>query len=339
MPSPEDGSRARPDGRVRRWLAPIVALLGCLFLAACAPPPPPPLVLGLNPWVGYDPFIVAREGGMVERQRVKVVELTSNAEVVRHFRNGLLDGAAMTLDQAIQLADEGHRPRIVAVLDMSDGADVVLASPRVSLPMLRGQTILAEPSTVSALMLRGLLEAAGLERGDVTVLPLEATHHLPALRSGRALAAVSYEPLATRLRKEGFVTVYDSRRLPGQIMDVLVVREQHLTQRGADVDAMLLAWSAGLARLLSEPVSAAGWLAPSLDMSPQEYLDTLAGLRFMTPADSLAHLSGATAPIHREGRQLMELMRQEGLIRNEMVIADIVDPRPAARTLQAADAR
>lgn len=331
-----DTTQARLRRFVRRWHVSLVAMLGWLLLCSCAPAPPP-LVLGLNPWVAHDPFVVARENGLIDPRRVKVVELPSNAEVLRLFRNGLLDAAAMTLDQAIQLADQGTDLRIVAVLDTSAGAHVVMAPPSASLQQLRGQVILAEPSTASALMVRGLLQEAGLGAQDVSVMPLEATLHLEALRSGRALAAVSYEPLATRLRRAGFVPLFDSSRLPDQMMDVLVVRAGHLVSRGADVDVLLRAWSTGLAMLQADPAAAAGWLAPSLGMSAAEYLDALASLRFMRPADSLAYLAGANAPVLREGARLTRVLQQEGVLKGDPSVHDLVDVRPAGRTLQAVD--
>ena len=110
------------------------------LLVACQPVPAAPLALGLNAWVGYDPLVLARERGLIDTRAVKVIELSSSSETLRHFRNRLLDAAALTLDEALRLADEGFDPRVVAVLSASAGADVVLAVPEVrDLAGLRGR--------------------------------------------------------------------------------------------------------------------------------------------------------------------------------------------------------
>ena len=112
------------------WLACVGALTG---LMACSEPPQPPLVVGLNTWVGYDPLVLARDRGLADARQVKVVELISSAEALRHLRNGLLDAAGLTMDEALRLVDSGFDVRIVALLDTSAGADVVVAAPQVRL--------------------------------------------------------------------------------------------------------------------------------------------------------------------------------------------------------------
>ena len=198
----------------RHWLhAGGLLLLGGAavpMLAGCQPVPAAPLALGLNAWVGYDPLVLARDRQLIDTQQIQVVDLSSSSETLRHFRNGLLDAAALTLDEALRLADEGFDLRVVAVLDTSTGADVVLADPAIqNLAQLHGAGIAVEGTTVGALMLERLLQAAGLERTDVNVVNMEATLHLSALRSGRVSAAVSYEPVAGLLRayRAGNVTL------------------------------------------------------------------------------------------------------------------------------------
>jgi NitT/TauT family transport system substrate-binding protein len=305
------------------------------LLTACTPPPQAPLVLGLAPWIGYDPFILAREERLLDEQRVKVVELSTNAEAVRHFRNGLLDLAAMTLDQALQLAGQGIDLRVIAVLDESQGADVVVAAPRLGgLAGLRGQTIAAEPSTVSALMLRAVLEQAGLKPSDVLVMPLEASQHLAVLQAGRAAAAVSYEPLASQLLAAGYVRLFDSRQMPGEIIDVLAVRSEVLRDRPQDVDEVLYAWTQGLQRLQTDPGAAAELLAPSLQMTSGDYLSRLQELRLMTPADSLAYMAGVQAPIRKRGQRVAETLVDLGQLTQLPDWGALVDIGPAGRTVQ-----
>lgn len=306
------------------------------LLAGCQPPPQAPLVVGLGPWVGYDPFIVAREDGQVDTSRVKMVELTTNAEAVRQFRNGLLDGAAMTLDQALQLSSQGIDLRVVAVLSESSGADVVMASPLVISPdQLRGKYVLLEPSTVSALVLRGLLQAGGLKESDITLVSMESSQHLAALQAGRAVAAISYEPQATQLRQAGFSTLFDSRQMPGQILDVMVVRPDVLTHRGGDVDELIRSWAIGLEGMQTDRQSIATRLAPSLQMTADEYLETLNGLRFMTPADSLAYLTGSQAPLVQRSQMLVRTLVELGQMEwEDPDLSRLIDSGPAGRTVK-----
>ena len=137
---------AQPFSRSRRrWWGYAGAIALAIGLTACQPAPVPPLKVGMNPWVGYDPLVLARDKGLLDTRQVKVVELASSSETLRHFRNGLLDGAALTLDETLRLADEGVDVRIVAMLSASAGADVVVARPGIRTPeQLRGHKLAVE---------------------------------------------------------------------------------------------------------------------------------------------------------------------------------------------------
>jgi NitT/TauT family transport system substrate-binding protein len=305
------------------------------WLAGCQPVPPAPLKLGMNTWVGYDPLILARERGLIDASALKVIELPSSADTLRHVRNRLLDAAALTLDEVLRLADEGFDPRVVAVLSESAGSDVVMARPALrDLTRLRGRTVAVDATTVGALMLQRLLSAAGLQRGDVQVMNVESTQHLGLLRSGRIDAAVSYQPLARQLQAEGFEAIFDSRQMPGDIVDVLAVSAQTLAERPAQVKALLAGWQRGLQALQQEPVLSAGLLAPGADMTPDEYLATFNGLRFFDPAQSLALLSGQPRALGQASDRLVLTLQLMGQIRETPDWGRLLVPEPAQQLLQ-----
>lgn len=314
----------------RRW-----ALAGVLMLlAACQPVEPLPLKVGMNPWVGYDPLVLARDRQLMDGERVKVVELSSSSETLRNFRNQLLDAAALTLDEALRLADEGMDVRIVAVLSASAGADMVMAGPSVAEPrQLRGKAIAVESTTVGALMLQRLLQVAHLQPGDVRVRNMEASQHLAALRSGQVDAVVTYEPLAGAMRTEGFRPIFDSRRMPGDIVDVLVVRGELLQSRPAQVEALVAGWQRGLLALLQDPRAAAGLLAPGAGLSADDYLATLEGLSFFSAQQSLDLLSGQPLRLAQEAEGLVATLQHLGLIRERPDWSHLLADAPGRRAL------
>lgn len=316
-----------------RWIR-AGAGAACLVLAlvGCGDPPQPPLTVGINTWVGYDPLVLARDRGMTDRQAIKVVELISSGEAVRHLRNGLLDAAALTLDETLRLADSGFDVRIVALLDASHGADVVLAAPEVrSLTDLRGRAIAVEEASVGTLVLERLLKKAGLTRADVTVVKMESTQHLTALQSGRVEVAVSFAPIEGAIRRAGYRRIFDSSQMPGEILDVLVVRGEVLRQRPKAVDALLSAWSGGLAVLQLDAVGAAATLAPGADLTAREYLDVLKGLRFYAADESLQLLAGPVPGLIRLGEPVAATLETLGLLREPPDWAALIDAAPAER--------
>lgn len=315
-----------------RWLSLVVAL-GAL---ACSEPAQPPLMVGVNTWVGYDPLVLARDREAIDALKVKVVELVSSAEAVRHLRNGLLDAAGLTLDEALRLVDSGFGVRIVALLDTSAGADMVVAAPRItSLQQLRGERIAAEDATVATLMLERLLRKARLRQDDVTVVRMDATQHLTALLSDRVAAAVSYAPMNGPIQALGYRPIFDSREMPGQIVDVLVVRNEVLDERPEAVDALMGVWAAGLNVMQLDPQGAAASMAPGAELTPAQYQSVQQGLRFYSPAESLALLSGQPPLLAQQSSDMAQLLQELGLLREPPNWANLIDTGPAVRARDA----
>lgn len=318
----------------------LVAVACSLLLVACQPPPAPTFKVGMNSWIGYDPLVLARDRELIDRRLVKVVELSSSSETLRSFRNGLIDAAALTLDEALRLADEGQDLRVVALLDASAGADVVMARSGIDGPQaLKGETVAVESSTVGALMLYRLLQAGGLQPSDITVLNLQTGLHLEALKQGRAAAAITYQPLAETLRREGFQPIFDSAGMSDELLDVLVVRARVLRERPEQVDHLVTAWRDGLALFNRDRQNVASELARGADMSPQDYLATLRGLAFYSLSDSLAELGGEPPGLARNGRRLVQTLLSAGAIGSPPDWTQLVDPGPARRVQAQGDAQ
>ncbi len=136
-----------------------IGLLGALLLG-CTSKPEPVLRVGLNVWTGYEPLFLARDLGYIQDSRVRLVEYGSASQAMRAFQNGAIDAAALTLDEVLLLAQYGERPRVVAVLDISAGGDVLIGHPDIEqLPEIRGRRVGVEHTALGAYVLIRALQA------------------------------------------------------------------------------------------------------------------------------------------------------------------------------------
>ena len=99
----------------------------CLYLLACTPAPDSPVVVASNDWIGYRPLYLAQQLNYFDEHTVRLLELTSASEVLRKFRNGVIQVAALTLDEALLLKQDGFDITIILVMDISAGADAIVA--------------------------------------------------------------------------------------------------------------------------------------------------------------------------------------------------------------------
>src|SRR6478736_1332688 len=114
------------DARAGRQLCVLACLVLALALAGCMREPETALRIGTNVWIGSEPLYLARELGRLDPATVQLVEYPSASEVLRAFRNQAIDGMVISLDELFELAVDGLQPRIILVVDVSHGADVVV---------------------------------------------------------------------------------------------------------------------------------------------------------------------------------------------------------------------
>lgn len=96
-------------------LALILSLLGCSDQTDT-------LRIGANRWLGYGPLYLADDLHWMTPSGYRLVEYPHTTGVLRGYRNGLLDAALLTLDEALILQSSGQPVQILLVADVSAGA-------------------------------------------------------------------------------------------------------------------------------------------------------------------------------------------------------------------------
>src|SRR5690606_5860610 len=219
------------QGGMWRW----ILALWVMLMAGCSPQSSHALKVATNSWLGYEPLYLARYIGAYERS-VDIVQLPSATDVMRALRNGNVDVAATTLDEALLLASQGEDLVLLMALDFSVGADVVLGRPPIaSLKDIKGKRVGVENTGMGALMLSAALEMGGLSFADIRPVNLTIDQHLAAYAKGDIDVVVSFEPVATQLRNQGANLLFDSSAVPDLVVDVLVARRAALRNQDAAV--------------------------------------------------------------------------------------------------------
>ncbi|MGA7802332.1 MAG: ABC transporter substrate-binding protein [Gammaproteobacteria bacterium] len=296
------------------------------LLSACSPVPQAPLRTAVNIWPGYEPLLLARELGYLDDHTVRLVEYSSDSQALRSYRNGAVDATALTLDESLLLAQEGLRPRIVTVMDFSNGADVIMGRPDIrSLAELKGRRVGVEDTALGAYFLARVLQIAGLRDRDIQVVPLELDEVVPAYLAGRIDVAVTAEPGRTQLLAAGARQLFDSSRIPGAIVDVLVVRQSYLQLHPGRVQAMLGGWYRALDYLRGHPQDAARRMAHREGLTAQQFTAALSLLKLPTLAENRHLLSGPTPALQATAQQVAQVMLAHHLLRTPVDVKAMLD--------------
>jgi NitT/TauT family transport system substrate-binding protein len=292
-------------------------------LAGCAAPQPP-LRVGSIVFPGYEMVFLARDLGLLDERQVRLIEMPSNTDTLRALASGQLEAANLTLDECISARAEGLDLRVLAVLDISAGADAVYSRRPMALAQLAGKRIAVEDSAVGATVLAALLDAAGLRPDQIVKVPTVLPSSGRAFASGRADVVITAEPWASQIEAAGGHRLFDSTAMPGRIVDVMVAQAQAVRLRPEAVGHLVRAHFSGLAHWRQQPEDAARRLAPRLEIAPEQVAGVFRGLELPDRARNLELLRDG-GQIDATARLLQQDMLRQGLMRQSQPLSAISD--------------
>jgi NitT/TauT family transport system substrate-binding protein len=264
---------------MRRILPLLLAATALVFALGCAPEKSAPLRIGLNVWPVNEYLYLAQEKGFYADEGVEVhlVELTSLADSRRAYERGQLDIFGASVVEVLQVREQSLRsPRIIQVLDSSNGTDVILAQPGYSsIASLKGARIGVELASLGVYVLARALEKNGLTLSDVRIVSSEQASMEEAFRRGELEAVVTYSPISTKLLRVAQPNlVFSTRDIPGEVVGVIAVEADVATSRPEEVVAVLRAFHRAMAYARQHP-DAYRIMAAREQLSVEEFRATL----------------------------------------------------------------
>lgn len=298
---------------------------GAALLAGCQAPAPP-LRVGSIVFPGYEFMFLARDLALLPHEQVHLVEMSANTDILRALALGRLDAANLTLDEVLLGRNEGLDLRVALVLDVSAGADVVMAAPGVSgLADLKGRRIGFEEGATGALMLGAALEAGGLTIDQIRKVPISLVYSVEAFTAQKLDAIVTTEPWASVLERRGARRLFDSAAAPGLIVDVLAVRAETLSRAPEALRGLVAGHFMALSRFQAQPAQLSPLMAPRLRVPPAEVPLAFGGMELPDAAANREWLR-AGGELQKSAERLGRLMLSQGLTAKAPQLAGLAEP-------------
>jgi len=314
---------------IRHRLYFIACIALSLALGGCMREQESSLRIGTNVWIGSEPLYLARELGRLDPATVQLVEYPSASEVLRAFRNQAIDGMVISLDELFELAADGLQPRIILVVDVSHGADVVVGRRGMkTMRDLKDKSVAVESGALGAFVLSRALALNGMQASDVNVVHLESNEQPGAFEKGDVDGAVTFDPYRAQFLKAGAATLFDSTQIPGEIVDLLAVRASVVDKEPKAIQALLTGWFGAIDYIKREPVDAARRMGIRQQTSGEQFAAALGGLRIPSREENLAMIGGAKPELATTGERLMTLMVDAKLLRSNVPIEKVLAPAP-----------
>jgi NitT/TauT family transport system substrate-binding protein len=280
-------------------------------------------------WIGSEPLYLARDLGYLDSSAVQLVEYPSASEVLRAYRNQAIDGMVISLDELFGLAVDGLQPRVILVVDVSHGADVVVGRRGMkSMHDLKGKSVAVESGALGAFVLSRALTLNGMQASDVDVVHLESNEQPKAFEAGKVDGAVTFDPYRGQFLQMGATTLFDSTQIPGEIVDLVAVRAPVVSKQPKAIQALLTSWFRATDYMTREPKDAAQRMGKRQQISGEQFLAAQKGLHVPTRDENLRMIGGSAPQLVATGGKLMTLMVDGKLLRTPVKIEEVLAPGP-----------
>lgn len=182
-------------------------------------------------YVGWMPWPYAAEAGIVKKWadkygiNIKVTQINDYVESVNQYAAGKFDGVTMTNMDALTIpAAGGVDTTALVVGDFSNGNDGVVLKKAKTLADIKGRRVNIVELSVSHYLLARGLETVKLRESDIKIVNTSDADIVAAFKAPDTTAVVTWNPLLTEaLAEPGATLVFDSSKIPGEIIDTLSV--------------------------------------------------------------------------------------------------------------------
>jgi NitT/TauT family transport system substrate-binding protein len=321
-----------PPTRVARIANRALACLITAFACACADVPHPPMRVATDIWIGNEMLAVADRAGLFNPADIRRVEYSSNQEILRALRNGLVESAALMLDEALVAMHDGADLVIVAAVDVSNGSDAVIARPPIkTLAELKGRRVGVQLNSAGLQILYRALAQAQMSIKDIIVVNVPPDRHLLSfigddVDAENVQAIVTYDPMRTIMLERGGVDLFNSSAIPGDVVNVLVVRRDYLAANPDRGRALVNAWFGGAAEFRAS-AEAREWVAHRQGLSSAKVAQALSTTEVFDAARSRAMIASG-ASLAATARRFHFFMRENGRLSRDIPVDRLFELPP-----------
>jgi NitT/TauT family transport system substrate-binding protein len=218
------------------------SILSLLFIAAIPglAADKPSFTVGWSVYVGWNPWAYMAKSGILKKWADKYnvnirVQRFDYAPSLDAFVGKNIDACAMTNMEALDMpAAAGIDTTAVITGDYSNGNDSILARNNLTLQQLPGKKMLLVQKTVSEYLYERAMTMNGMESQikKVKLINTSDSDIATAFIADKSQDAVTtWKPLVSQILKTpGVKTLFDSSKIPGEIVDLMVVRTDILNR-------------------------------------------------------------------------------------------------------------
>ena len=201
-------------------------------------------------YAGWNPWSYASTSGIMEKWaakyniKIKLVRMDYMPSI-EAFITPSVDACVMTNMDCLTIPVAGGIScSAIIVGDYSNGNDALIVRNNLTIPQLKGKKVNLVQFSVSHYMLSRALDMNGMTDDDVKIVNVSDSDIGPAFIANKDQeAVVTWNPLVMEIMKTpGVKKIFDSSQIPGEILDLMVVKTKVLQANPELGKALAGAW-------------------------------------------------------------------------------------------------
>lgn len=269
-----------------------IALIS-LILSGCNIDTTPSARLGAADQMSNALLFLADNMGFLQQSDVRVVKLPSTSEVIHQLRNGNLEAAAMSLNEALQLVTEGVPLTVFLVTGQPTGLDGVVAqrgTPKFA--DLKSRIIGMENTALTVNSLSTIARLANLRSTNFSVRHVTLDEHIHSLAAKEVMGLVTSEPVLTQLQQQNYPVLQRIDYKQMEFINVLVVRNDMISEHSDHLTLITDAYFKALQTFQQRESDALRIIARHFDLDTSLTRNILDGLGSFTLQQNFEYLAG-----------------------------------------------
>ena len=250
-------------------------------------------------YVGWMPWGYAADTGIVKKWAdkygitIEVKQFNDYVESINQYTAGAFDAVTLTNMDAVSIpAAGGVDTTVVITGSTSEGNDAIILKDKDKLDDIKGQSVNLVEFSVSHYLLARALESIGLTEQDVKVINTSDADLASAYKTPDVTAVVTWKPVvSTILESPDAKLVYDTTKIPGEVMDLLVANTEVLKDNPSFGKALVGIWYDTM-KAMSDGTAAKEAMATAAGTDLKGYEEMLATTQlFSDPKDAVAFVT------------------------------------------------
>ena len=313
---------------MRKFFTLLSFLVIAFFMNGCGDKKNEIIKIGISPWPGYEPLVLAVKKDFYKNIDVRIVRYATPSESFRALRDGIIDVAAFTADEVLHYAEVRDKPQMFLVLDISNGGDAIVARPDIkSIKDLKGKRVYVESSALGNYLIKRSMDfAVNITIDDVDVSTVELAKHMQDYKAGKVDALVTYEPFLTQLLDAGAHVLFDSTQIPQEIVDVMVTNNATISEKSEALKELVDGWYRSIEYINANKKIAMAEMADFENISAKEFEASFDKLIIPSREETVKMLETDNGVFKNALERLSQQMLEKGSLQTEINTGLLLDP-------------